>query len=498
MDFAILIGAVVLLAAVGAAKIGSRLGLPSLLLFLGLGLLLGDSGLGIRFDDPALAHSLGFAALVIILGEGGFTTSWPTIRSVLAPAALLATVGVAVSVGVVATFAHFVIGLPWPASVLVGAILSPTDSAAVFSVLRGLPLPAKMGAVLEGESGLNDAPTVLLVTATASLAVGHGPEGGIPAVIGLIVVELVGGLAIGAAVGVLGVVALRSFALPSSSLFPLATLAWILLSYGLGTWLHMSGFAAVYVAALLLGNAALPHRRATVSFLEGLAWIAQIGLFVMLGLLASPHAITWQNAVESLIIGAVLTFVARPLAVFVCLAPFRVSPRAHVFVSWAGLRGAVPIILATIPMEMGYARAQLLFHVVLVLVVVFTLLQAPTLPWVARRLRLVTGNETSAIDIESAPLDKIRAELLHVRVPEGSKLRGVAVRELRLPRHAFVSVIIRDGDSAAPEPHDRLRDGDELLIVARSTDRPSVEARLRDIERHGRLARWHRNGGGQG
>ncbi|HSN42504.1 MAG TPA: potassium/proton antiporter [Propionibacteriaceae bacterium] len=490
LDLLLLIGAVVALVAIFAARLGSRFGLPSLLLFLALGMAIGDAGLGVRFSDADLAHQLGFAALVLILAEGGLTTKWENIRGSLRPAAALATIGIGVSIGLMALFSHYVLALPWSVAFLLGAITAPTDSAAVFSVLRGLPLPSSVRATLEAESGLNDAPTVLMVAAMTALAIGHEPHGGLAGLMGLIIVELTGGVLLGLAAGFLGVFVLRRIALPNSGLYPLAALAWAVASYGTGVAVHVSGFAAVYVCALILGNGQLPHRHAVRSFAEGIGWIAQIGLFVMLGLLASPGRITWATIATGLAAGLFLTLIARPLSVLASVSWFRVPPAEQIFLSWAGLRGAVPIILATVPMAARAPDADKLFDVVLVFVVVFTAIQAPTLPWVARKLGLADPDAAHDVDIEAAPLDKISADLLQIRVPEGSRLAGVAVSELRLPPNAIVSLIIRAGVSFAPNGRDVLRAQDELLIVTPQEGRKTVETRLTEIGRGGRLARW--------
>lgn len=490
LDAMLLFGAVVVLAAALAARLGSRLGLPSLLLFLGLGLALEVAG--IKMTDASLAHSLGFIALVFILAEGGFTTRWVDIKGSLSVAGLLATVGVVVSIGLVAALCYFGLGYDLPQAVLIGAIMAPTDSAAVFSVLRGLPLPARVRSVLEGESGLNDAPVVLLVSAATAWTMGELPEGGVAGVAGLIVVELVGGIILGAVLGYLGARVLKAVALPASGLYPLSALAVVVTAYGTGVVLHLSGFAAVYVAAVILGNSALPHRNATRSFAEGIGWISQIGLFVMLGMMARPELLTGQMVVESLIIGTFLTFVARPLSVFLCSVWFKVPWREQAFISWAGLRGAVPIIMATVPLAAGAPSAERISEEVLVFVIVFTLVQGPSLPWVARKLGIVDEAAAVDIEVEVAPLDRIQADFMQVKVPEGSKLHGVTIGELRLPRFTVISVILRDGHPLVPSPLDRIQAGDELMVVVPSASRVLTEKRFRDVGRHGRLARWLR------
>ncbi len=491
IDVILLVGAVVLIAAIVAARLGARIGLPSLLLFLGLGMLLGSDGpFGIPFDDPDLAQALGFAALVVILAEGGLTTKWSDIRSSVGLAAVLATVGVAVSVSLMTLFGHYVLGLDLWVAVLLGAVTSPTDSAAVFSVLRNLPIPHRLRGVLEAESGLNDAPTVLLVMLATAVAAGQETDSG-PLVLALLVVgELLGGLAIGLLLGWLGGQLLRRVALPSSGLYPLAILVWAVFAYGVAALAHTSGFAAVYVAALVLGNAQLPHRAATRSFVEGIGWIAQIGLFVMLGLLAFPDRINITSAVTGVLAGLFLTLVARPVSVFVCAVWFKVPVREQIFLSWAGLRGAVPIVLTTIPLAGAVGGAEFLFDVVLVFVIVFTCLQAPTLRFVARLLGLVDDDSAREVEVEVAPLDKISADMLQVRIPPKSRLAGVEVGELRLPKHTVVSLIIRDERPFFPSARERIKVGDELLIVTPETQRERTEERLRALARSGRLARW--------
>nr|NLI48831.1 potassium/proton antiporter [Propionibacterium sp.] len=488
LDMLLFIGSGVLLIAVLAARMGAWIGLPSLLIFLAVGM--GLELLGYRMDDAELAHALGFAALVFILGEGGFTTRWADIRQALTVAALLATVGVIASVAAVAAFCHLVLHFPLPAAVLMGAVIAPTDSAAVFSVLRTVPLPAQIRATLEGESGLNDAPIVLLVGVATEWSLGRLPEGGPAAVAGIILLELVGGLALGAVVGWLGAKLLKGVALPASGLYPLGAMGIVVLAYGLGVFVHVSGFAAVYVCAVILGNSDLPHRAATRSFAEGIGWVSQIGLFIMLGMLSRPQRLTLESIGVGLLIGAFVTFVARPLSVFLCASWVRMPWRAQLFVSWAGLRGAVPIIMATVPLAARAPEADALFDAVLVYVVVFTLLQAPSLPWTARLFGVTTGDDPIDIGVEAAPLDRIQADFMQVTVPVGSRLNGVTLQELRLPRLTVVATIIREGAALPVDGATRIRAGDELLIVTPSRERQKVEERFRRVSASGRLASW--------
>jgi potassium/hydrogen antiporter len=487
LDEFLLVGSAVTLLAILAVRLSSRAGLPSLLIYLAMGVALGESGVGIPFEDAQLAHALGFAALVVILAEGGVTTNWNELRGSMPLGVALATIGVAVSVTVVALAAHFVLGLSWQIAVLLGAVTSATDAAAVFSVLRVVPLPKRLTGTLEAESGLNDAPTVVLVTLVSAGAVA---EDG-PVVVGAtIVFELVVGVLIGLAVGFGGAWVMRRAALPASGLYPLAVMSLGFLAYAGGAAAHASGFAGVYVAALVLGNSDLPHRAATRSFFEGFAWLAQIGLFVMLGLLLSPGRITLEIVGLAVVAGLVLTLVARPLSVLASAVVQRMSLPEMAFLSWAGLRGAVPIVFTTIPLAEGVDGAERLFDIVFVMVVIYTLLGAPTLPAVARVLRVARRSEPRDLDLEAAPLDRIAADLLQITISPVSKLHGVEVGELRLPRGASVSMVIREGETLVPERRTVLRHGDDLLVVTPHKQRERTEQRLRDVSERGRLAQW--------
>ncbi|KWW97621.1 potassium transporter [Carbonactinospora thermoautotrophica] len=485
LDRVLLVGAAVLLVAIVAVRLSTRTGLPSLLIYLGLGLALGTDGLGIEFSDVELTRTLGYAALIVILAEGGLTTRWSTIRPVVPVAVALATVGVGVSVGVTALVAHAAFDMEWRHALLLGAIVSSTDAAAVFSVLRRLPLSQRVVGALEAESGFNDAPVVILVSALSM----PGEPGSLWQLLGMLVFELAVGAVVGLAVGRVGAATLRRVALPASGLYPLAVFGLIVGAYAAAALLHGSGFLATYLAALVLGNARLPHGPATRGFAEGLAWLAQIGLFILLGLLATPHDMG-SALLPALVIGTALLLLARPLSVLVSVLPFRMPWREQAILSWAGLRGAVPIVLATVPLVTGVERAGQLFNIVFVLVVVFTLVQGPTLPWLARLLGFGHGLDAHDLGVESAPLEHLGAHLLEVRVPDDSRLHGVEIFELRLPRGAAVTLVVRDGQSFVPTPTTTLRHGDELLVVTTEEVREETERRLRAVSRGGKLARW--------
>ena len=486
LDILLLIGSAVLIAAVLAVRLSVTAGFPSLLAYLGLGLLLGSSGAGIDFADADLALALGLAALVLILSEGGLTTPWEDVRPSLGLGLVLATLGTVVSVVVVSVGAHYLLDLRWELAVLLAAVLTPTDAAAVFSVLRTVPLRKTVTGTLEVESGLNDAPIVVLVVA---ISAGTIEAGGRWEFAGMIVFELVVGAAIGLLIGFGAARLLRNLALPASGLYPLVVISFTVLAYGAAAFAHASGFAAVYLAALVLGNTELPHRRATRSFVEGVGWLAQIGLFVMLGLLATPDTFEDWHVWTGLAAGGLLTFVARPLSIAVSALWFRRSWREQVFLGWAGLRGAVPIVLATIALAAEVEGAHDLFNIVFVAVAVYTLVQAAPLGRLAAWCGVLT-DAVRDIEVEAAPLERISADLLQVREQRGSKLAGVEVGELRLPEGASVTLVVRDEKPFTPLRTTRLRPGDDLLVVATRDAREGAEKRLREVGRHGRLAGW--------
>lgn len=482
---ALLIGGLVLLASIVGTRIATRVGFPALLFFLLVGVVLGRDGLGVDFDSVESARNMCTAALAVILVEGGLTTRFADIRKVLAPAGALATVGVLVSTVLTAAGARFLLGFDWQLALLVGAIVSSTDAAAVFSVLRVLPLPRRVAGLLEAESGFNDAPAVILVLMFSVVPFVFEPAG----TLGEIVFELVAGALIGLGVGFLGAWTLRRLALPASGLYPIATFGLGIVAFAAAGSAHGSGFLAAYLASVVLANSGLPHRSATRSFAEGLGWLAQIGLFVLLGLLVDPSELP-GDLLPAMVIGLVLLLVARPVSVATSLIGFGIPLRQQLFLSWAGLRGAVPIVLATFPIVAGVPGSAQLVNIVFILVVIFTLIQAPSLRLVARALGLADRSATREIQVEAAPLDVLDAELLTMKVRSPSRLHNVTILELRLPDPAVITLIIRDGHTFVPLPDTRIATGDDLLIVTTSATRAAAEARLRAVSRRGKLAYW--------
>ena len=488
LALATLVGALIVLIAIFAVRFAGKLGVPGLLLYLILGMVLGATIPALSLDDATLATVLGYSALVLILAHGGLTTRVDQLRPVLAPSLALASVGIAVSIAVVALPLIFIFDFDPQLAVVLGTVLAATDAAAVFSVLRRMRVTEKVRTLLEAEAGFNDAPVVVIVSIVASGAWEQTAAWTIPF---LVVAEIIGGAAVGIAVGYLGRFILPRLALPGVGLYPIAALALIVFSYGAASVLHSSGFMAVYISAILIGSAKqLPHRRSILGFSDGLSWIAEIGLFVMLGLLADigrlPEAI--PLAVGSVLL---LIFVARPLAAIVSLLPFRMGARTIAFVSVAGLRGAVPIVFAAIPLGFDVPGAELIFDATLIAVLLLLLVHTPFIPAMGRKIGVCLPDQVRELEVESAPLDAMSATVLGVDVPKGSALVGVFVMEMGLPTGAAVSLVIRGGAAEVPNEHTRIRAEDQLVIVATLEVQARAEERIRALSTGGRLARWY-------
>jgi cell volume regulation protein A len=476
--------AVIILAIVGV-RFAGKLGLPGLLLYLVIGLVIGWVVPGIDFEDAGLAVVLASTALVFILAHGGLTTRTSNLRPVLAPALMLATIGVTVSILVVAMPLIW-FGVDPVIAILFAAVLAPTDAAAVFSVLRRVPVSTKLRSTLEGEAGFNDAPVVVLVTLVAGGALDADPIW-IPI---LVLIQLIGGAVVGIGVGFGARWLLPRMALPAVGLYPIAAVTFFVMAFGLAAFAQTSGFMAVYVAAVIVGSSSsLPHRRGVVGFSDGLSWLAEIGLFVMLGLLASPARL--PQAIGLAAAGALLLVVAaRPLSAVISLAPFRWRVREIGFVSFAGLRGAVPIVFAAIPLGLGIPGSQMVFDATLIVVLVLTLVQSPLLPWMARVCRVADRTIPGELDVDVAPLDQVDAVVLSVDVEPHSNLVGIYVRELGLPVGATVALVLRADASVPVTDETRLREGDRVVLVCPQKLRERTEKRMQALARDGRLAGW--------
>ena len=476
-DRLLLVG-VVLFLAVAAAIVARRLGLPVLAMFLGLGMLLGSEGIGgIEFDDAELARTIGVIGLVAILFEGGLTTEWRDVRRVIVPAALLSTVGVVVTSVVTGAAAYVLFDLSPAEAFLLGAVVGSTDAAAVFATLRFTTLRRRLASLLEAESGANDPMAVALTIGLIEWIT--SPAYGATDLAELLVRQLVLGLVIGVGLGIL---VRRLFPLLPRELGPFAAVLSVALAistYGVAESVGASGFLAVYIVALWLGNTPVAFRRQVVAFHGGLAFIAQIVLFVVLGLLVFPSELA-PVALSAVALTAVLSFVARPLAVWVSTAFQGLGAREKVLLSWAGLRGAVPIVLATFVLSAGVGASDTIFNAIFFVVILSALLQAPTLEPLARRLGLATESRPFyEPPVEVGPVGSLGADVLEHAVSRGDAVVGTLVRDIGLPRTAIVMLLVREELGIPPRGSIRIEEGDRLYVLASAGVSREVRSLLR-------------------
>ena len=463
----LLIGSVLLLLSILGGKTTSRWGVPTLIFFLLVGILAGSEGIGgIQFDDPHIAQFVGITALNFILFSGGLSTDFPTIRPILWKGMALSTLGVLLTALSVGIFVHYLLGFTLPEGLLLGAIVSSTDAAAVFSILRGkgIGLKGNLRPLLELESGSNDPMAYFLtISLTAGVKEGHLPVGELTLLFckGFII----GGL-MGYATGKGSLWLLNRIHLNNEGIYPVLLLALALFSYSATEFLGGNGFLAIYICAVVLGTSNFIHKRSLIRFYDGVAWLMQIILFLTLGLLVFPSRVM-AVAGPGLLISAFLIFIARPIGVFGSLLFFKTNRRSKLFLSWVGLRGAVPIVFATYPMIEGLAQSDMIFNLVFFIAVSSVLVQGTTLPAIARGLHLTvpgrakkrSGNDLEWID----PVMSVREEIL---LPAHAPVAGKRIVEINFPKTATILMIIRGKDYITPVGSTVLQGDDKLLIVA--------------------------------
>ncbi len=476
----ILLGvAVLLLLSILASKASARLGVPSLLIFLGVGVLAGSEGIGrIPFDDPYVAQFLGVVALVFILFAGGLDTAWESVRPVVGKGIALSTVGVLVTAVLVGAFAAGVLGFSLLEGLLLGAIVSSTDAAAVFAVLRArsVGLKGQIKPLLELESGSNDPMAVFLTVGLTGLLVNRNSS-----LLGLIPVffqQMALGAFFGYGMGRAMVFILNRIKLEYEGLYPVFTLALIVLTYGATASLGGNGFLAVYVAGLVMSNSDFIHKQSLIRFHDGLAWLMQITMFLTLGLLVFPSRL-FPVIPVGLMVALFLMFVARPASVFLALALAKTGWREKAMISWVGLRGAVPIILATFPLLAGVPQADTIFNLVFFIVLTSVLIQGTTLPLAARWL----GVDAPLPVQRRYPLEfiqtgdfKIKSGLVEIPIPHDSPAVGRRIVELKLPREALIVLIGREDQLVLPNGGTLIEAFDTLLVMADKTSRAKVRA----------------------
>ena len=459
--------ALLLLTSVILSKISDRFGVPVLLLFLVLGMLAGSEGPGgIYFDDPAIAQSISIVALVLILFSGGLSTDWTVVRPVAKEALLLSPLGVSITALAVGLFVSTLFDFTLVEGLLLGSIVSSTDAAAVFSVLRskGISLKGQLKPLLELESGSNDPMAVFLTVGMIRLL--SVPDLSPLSLLGLFFLQMLLGALMGYVMGRVALFLINRLKLGYEGLYPVLTLALVFLTFGLTDAMKGSGFLAVYLAGIVLGHHDFIHKRSLVRFHDGMAWLMQITMFLTLGLFVFPSRLIPTMGM-SLLIAAVLMLLARPLSIFLGLSLSRFGWREKTFVSWVGLRGAAPIILATFPLLAGIPQAEAIFNIIFFIVITSVLLQGTSIPLVARWLKLDAPIRPQRLyPIELTPVAGLKSELKELVLPPNARAVGKAIVELGLPADYLIILIARGDDFVLPNGGTVLQSGDTLLALS--------------------------------
>ncbi len=467
----LLIVSILLLLSIIASKTTGKLGVPSLIIFLVVGMLAGSDGIGgIHFDDPGFARSLGVIALTFILFSGGLVTKWESVRPVVWQGFTLATLGVLLTAVMVGVFVSGLSEFTLVEGLLLGAIVSSTDAAAVFSILRSksIGLKGNLRPLLELESGSNDPMAYFLTIGITTLII--TPEMSFASLVPMFFREMILGALFGLGMGKVMAWMLNKISLDYEGLYPALTLALVFLTFGLTTYLGGNGFLAVYLSGIILGNQNFIHKKSIVKFYDGQAWLMQIGMFLTLGLLVFPKEMIKFSG-TGLLISAFLMFVARPVSVFISLASFKMNFREKLLISWVGLRGAVPIVFATYPLLAGVQKSDMIFNTVFFIVLTSVALQGTTIPLVARLLYLfkpVKFMRKHPLELELT--DNFRNELFEVEVNPGSPVSGKQILELDFPKSSLVVLIHRGEKYITPGGATELEEGDRLLVMSDSKD----------------------------
>jgi cell volume regulation protein A len=465
-----------LIASVCASKASDKLGFPSLLLFLVMGMLAGSEGLfGIEFDNAQAAQFIGVVALVYILFYGGMDTDWKTIKPVVGHGISLATVGVLLTTSLVAVFATLVLDFSWLQGVLLGAIVSSTDAAAVFSILRsrGLTLKGKVRPIIEFESGSNDPMAIFLTMSMVALIA--EPQTTLLSTVIMFMQQMTLGTVMGLAGGTVLSWSLNALKLSYDGLYPVFSLAMVMLIFSVTQHMDGNGFLAVYLAGLVTGNSRVTHRRNLTQFHDGIAWLMQITMFFVLGLLVFPSQLV-PVAFKGFLVAAFLMLVARPMAVFLALSPFRVDFKERLFVSWVGLRGAVPIILATFPLLADTPNAQMIFNMVFFVVLASIAVQGTFLGPVARRLNLQLPQPTTRPSpFEISAQSNLQSEVVTLDIHDESAVIGKQVMDLELPKETLIMLAGTSKDLLPPTGRTVFKTGDKVVLLAKKSDIPGLQ-----------------------
>lgn len=471
-----LLGSFLVLVSIIISKTGYRFGIPTLLLFLFTGMFFGSEGLGLQFDSPKQAQFIGMMALSVILFSGGMDTKYKDIKPIVAPGVILATLGVVLTTLFTGLFIYGIsrwsamdVGLPIVVSMLLAATMSSTDSASVFNLLRTQKIGLKhnMRPVLELESGSND-PMAYMLTIALVEVVSTSTDFSFGGLMFNLAEQFVLGMALGYAAGRLTVLLVNRINLPNASLYPVLLLSMVFITFTLTDLLHGNGYLAVYIAGLVVGNSRLSYRREMSTFLDGLTWLLQIVLFLTLGLLVNPSEMMSVSLV-ALAVGVFMILVARPLSVFLCLLPFlKIPTRGKVFISWVGLRGAVPIIFATYPLLSGIEGANILFNIVFFITLVSLIVQGSTITLVAGKLGLDMPAERTGNEFGVEIPEELGPDLNEMVLTKGMLAGGNLLSQMTLPKGTLVMMVKRGKTVLVPNGQLPMEEGDILLCLRNS------------------------------
>ena len=478
----LLIGSILLFVSIVVGKTGYRFGVPALLLFLLVGMLFGSDGLGLQFHNAKIAQFIGMVALSVILFSGGMDTKFKEIRPILSPGIVLSTVGVFLTALFTGLFIWYLSGMSWTnihfpliTSLLLASTMSSTDSASVFAILRSQKMNLKhnLRPMLELESGSNDPMaymlTIVLIQFIQSDGMGTGN------IIGSFIIQFLVGAAAGYILGKLAILILNKINIDNQSLYPILLLSFVFFTFAITDLLRGNGYLAVYIAGMMVGNHKITFRKEIATFMDGLTWLFQIIMFLMLGLLVNPHEMI-EGAVVALLIGVFMIFIGRPLSVFLCLLPFRkITLKSRLFVSWVGLRGAVPIIFATYPVVANVEGSNMIFNIVFFITIVSLIVQGTSVSFVARLLHLSTPLEKTGNDFGVELPEEIDTDLSDMTITMEMLNEADTLKDMNLPKGTLVMIVKRGDEFLIPNGTLKLHVGDKLLLISEKNKQETVK-----------------------
>ncbi|RGM46796.1 MULTISPECIES: potassium/proton antiporter [Bacteroides] len=470
----LLVGSILLFVSIIVGKTGYRFGVPALLLFLVVGMLFGSDGLGLQFHNAKEAQFIGMVALSIILFSGGMDTKYTEIKPILVPGIVLSTAGVLLTALFTGLFIWWLSGMSWTniqlpliTSLLLASTMSSTDSASVFAILRSQKMNLKhnLRPMLELESGSNDPMAYMLTIVLIQFIQSSGM--GVGNILGSFIIQFIVGAVAGYLLGKLAILMLNKLNIDNQSLYPILLLAFVFFTFSITDLLKGNGYLAVYIAGMMVGNNKIMYRKEIYTFMDGLTWLFQIIMFLCLGLLVNPHEML-EVSVVALLIGIFMIVIGRPLSVFLCLLPFgkKITMKSRLFISWVGLRGAVPIIFATYPVVANVPGAHSIFNIVFFITIVSLIVQGTTVSWVARILGLSTPLEKTGNDFGVELPEEIDSDLRDVTVTEEILKKGETLKDMNLPKGTLVMIVKRGDEYLIPNGTLKLHVGDKLLLIS--------------------------------